>query len=688
MVLQRRAVLGNLAVAAAYAALGVATLALGETGGIELRRVIWVSSGLALTAGLLLPFPVWPGVVIGGALTSLLDGSPLLVIAGTGIANGLEVGLTVWVLKRLRFDTALERVPDILALLVMGSGVAAALGAVISVSSLWLAGALAPGSAARLLVMWWITHAMGMLVLTPAGLTLFRGPTTFMRRSAAEHIGVLAAIAVAAWIPFSSLGPPIATEVYFLSIPFLLWAAIRLGPGGSAVAGLIVSSGALYGAVRHLGPFAGGTSNEVLVLTWLFSNVAVISPLIFAALVATTERAEAEQRRLQAQLLQRQKLDSLGVLAGGIAHDFNNLLTSIRGTAELIMASGASTPRVREDAATILRTADQAAGLCRQMLNYAGQPRIAVSSVDLAAELRGIQDLLGVAISPLVDLGIELPNAPLWVTADLTQMRQVVINLLVNAAEAVDATGRRGSVTLRVGRAQLDRSWSARAVTGRDMALGASCLLEVEDTGQGMDEETIRRIFDPFFSSRGASRGLGLSSVLGIIRRHQGVLVVESTPGHGSRFAVALPLIDAPGMSETNDTTSDERPALAGHTILVVDDDATVRSVVVRMLELHGLLVRQAPDGDTALRALAGEPGREIDLVLLDLTMPRKSGIETLTEMRQLGYDHPVIIASGYSKAAVPAEAQVAAFVQKPFQAQDLVKEISKVLRTADVAVR
>jgi CheY-like chemotaxis protein len=228
-------------------------------------------------------------------------------------------------------------------------------------------------------------------------------------------------------------------------------------------------------------------------------------------------------------------------------------------------------------------------------------------------------------------------------------------------------------------RAFLERDWLSRAAIGSEQAEGDFCILEVSDDGIGMNEETTRQIFDPFFSSKGTGRGLGLSTTLGVVRRHGGALSVESRPGAGSRFVVAFPYIAEP-VERQPITTPNGNGNLAGRTILVVDDEADVRRIVARMVTHFGMEVREASDGDQALKLLTERNGRGVDLVLLDLTMPVKSGRATLSEMRARGLATPVIIASGYSSESVEAEDGVAAFVQKPFRLEDLRSAIVGVL--------
>ncbi len=809
--LRHRPVLSNVLLALLYAAIGQATLALGESGGVELRRVIWASSGVAVTAGLLLPFPVWIGAGIGGAIASWLAGAVPLHIVGTGVANGLEVALVVALLRAVQFDAALSRVRDILYLMVLGSGAAAAVSALLSVISLKAVGGVPDGAFLRIYVLWWLTHAMGILVLVPVGLTLTLNGTALRRRHPVEVIGTLSAVAVLSAFPFAVREDGVLARLFFVPIPLLIWASMRLGMAGAAFGGLVSTLIAMYAAVRHWGPLAIGTPSETLLLTLVFSTVVMTSTLMAAALVQGTERAtaehqsgerrlravldaasegivvadadgmvthvnraattiwpatlpvpaltepverflaplanyvatpdaravlavapgavvargtlllpdnrtweidvdplsdlataggrvwsfrdvsdrvraEEERRRLEAQLLHTQKLESLGVLAGGIAHDFNNLLMGIRGRAELIEMHTPLPGEIRDDVEGILRTSDEAAALCRQMLAYAGRGAIEVRTVDLSACAREIQDMLRVSVSRRVSLVLDLCETPLPVAGDITQLRQIILNLVTNASDAVEATGRGGTVRVRTFRAPLDRGWASRQVLAPERTDEPFAILEVSDDGVGMDEATAQQVFDPFFSSKGAGRGLGLASSLGVIRSHKGALALTSNPGTGSRFEVALPLATTASAVPPSDAQRSPLAAYAGRTVLVVDDEDGVRTVVTRMLTAAGLRVRQAVDGDEALASLARPDGREIDLVLLDLTMPNRSGPATLTEMRARGIGIPVIIASGFSAEAVPEGAGIAAFVQKPFKREALEFAIASALNDGPAA--
>ncbi|MBL8958591.1 MAG: MASE1 domain-containing protein, partial [Gemmatimonadetes bacterium] len=461
-----RAIATNLGLAAVYAGVGILTLLLGETGGVELRRVIWSSSGLAALAGLIAPFPVWWGAALGGAIATAVTGGGIVMVLGTGVANGMEVFLLVHLLGRAGFDRRLWRVRDVLLLIALGSGLAAGVAAAISVASLGSVGGIPPGGGVRLFGLWWLTHAMGILAITPVGLTMGRRDPT-APGSAWEALLVLACVAATAIVPFHlGRGDSAITHLVFLPLPFLQWAALRLGGFGAALSGALVAAVAMAAAVVSAGPLAMPAPTTTLFLTWLYANVAIVPTLITAALVGSGRRAEADRRAMQQRLMQSEKMESLGLLAGGIAHDFNNLLTAIRARAELIEEVPALSEETREDALGIVRTADEAAALCRQMLTYAGRGLMAPATIDLSDSAREMQELLRATTQRRVTVVLELAPEPLWISADPSQVRQVVLNLVMNASEAVDASRRVGRVFLRTRRAVLGVDWLARSRTG------------------------------------------------------------------------------------------------------------------------------------------------------------------------------------------------------------------------------
>jgi signal transduction histidine kinase/CheY-like chemotaxis protein len=380
-------------------------------------------------------------------------------------------------------------------------------------------------------------------------------------------------------------------------------------------------------------------------------------------------RAEEERARIHDKMLQTQKLESLGVLAGGIAHDFNNLLTVIQGNAQVALARLADKDPVRDPIDDILRAALRASDLTRQMLAYSGKGRFQIGPLDLRQQVSEIGNLLRTSISKKVALRIEQPSFLSTVQGDASQLQQVVMNLVLNAAEAVGSS--EGEVKVGLGEEEVGGDGGGDLIGRERLPEGRYVRLTVEDTGAGMDPQIQARIFDPFFTTKSAGRGLGLAAVLGIVRSHGGAIRIASTPGRGTRFEVLLPAAGARAQSPT----SNEPLAAPGKgTVLVIDDEDSVRIASGRMLSMLGYDVLEAADGEQGIEILKLRNG-DIDVVLLDVTMPGLSGEETLELVRAIDPQMPVIVFSGYAEDEVAARLRPlhpAAVLQKPFTRQQL----------------
>ncbi|MCG6926116.1 MAG: PAS domain-containing protein [Acidobacteria bacterium] len=388
--------------------------------------------------------------------------------------------------------------------------------------------------------------------------------------------------------------------------------------------------------------------------------------------ITASKRAEAEQRSLEAQMLHAQKLESLGILAGGIAHDFNNLLVAMLGHADLALADlppGAGAHQHVEEIRTAARRARE---LTNQMLAYSGKGRFVVRSLQLGEVVSEMGHLLEAAIPKKVGLRYRLARDLPAVEADVAQLRQVVMNLVTNAAEAIGEG--RGTITLATGQQQASPEYLRSAFSQENLPGGDYVYLEVSDDGCGMDAATRERLFEPFFTTKFQGRGLGLAAVLGIVRGHRGTVKVDSEPGQGSSVKVLFPVGrgEAPTVAEP---APEEEPAgpLRG-TVLVVDDEEVVREVTREMLERDGLEVLTAGDGAEAIEVFRERQG-QIVLILLDMTMPRMDGEETFRELRRLDPDVRVILMSGYNEQDTTSRfvgKRLAGFLQKPFTLQDL----------------
>ena len=389
----------------------------------------------------------------------------------------------------------------------------------------------------------------------------------------------------------------------------------------------------------------------------------------------SSQTAAAEDRqRLEVQMQHAQKLESLGVLAGGIAHDFNNLLVGILGNASLARDEVEPGTPVEELIADIELSARRAAELTMQLLAYAGKGRFNVQPLDLSAAVREMSSLLHSAISKRATLTLHLADTMPAIAADAIQVEQVIMNLVTNASDALE--DQPGEITLSTGTMEADATWLAACLAADSVQPGAFVYVEVADTGIGMTPETLRRIFDPFYTTKFTGRGLGLAATLGIVRGHRGALHVRSDPGSGTVFRVLFPTEG--GHERVLSPSPEAGETMRSGTILLVDDEASVRDVARRMLTRSGYRVIEATDGDDALRQFS-EHEAELLAVVLDVTMPRRSGTEVLAELRRRGATVPVVLASGYSSESLAqpdAGDSLPVFVQKPFGTEALLAGI------------
>jgi PAS domain S-box-containing protein len=377
-------------------------------------------------------------------------------------------------------------------------------------------------------------------------------------------------------------------------------------------------------------------------------------------------------RRAQEEAFERQKLESLGVLTGGIAHDFNNLLGSILAEAELAEADLAAGSSPGEQIERIKAVAIRAAEIVRELMIYSGQDKADLGPVDLSRLVGEMLELLRVSISKHAVLKTDLPKDLPAVRGNATQLRQIVMNLIINASEAI---GQKDGVV------EVSASLTAG---GKDLPEGDYLRLEVSDTGCGMTEEQKARIFEPFFTTKFAGRGLGLAVVQGIVRAHGGTVNLISAPDQGTRFQILLPCTDKPvePVRAMSVTATGEPISSAAGTVLLVEDEDTLRRSVSSMLRKRGFAVVEAGDGCAAVDLFRSHQDH-IDVILLDITIPGSSSREVMAEARRIRPDIKVILTSAYSRAMVMPSLdapRISAFIRKPFPLADLVELLRNTL--------
>ncbi|MCF8034123.1 MAG: response regulator [Desulfarculaceae bacterium] len=395
--------------------------------------------------------------------------------------------------------------------------------------------------------------------------------------------------------------------------------------------------------------------------------------------ISAIKRAQSDRLQIEKQLQQVQKLESLGVMAGGIAHDFNNMLMGILGNAELARLDLAGESPLRHYLEQIETAAKRLADLTNQLLAYSGRGRFVIKTVNLSRLIGEINELLKTVVSKQAVMRLQTQDDLPAVEADITQMRQLIMNLITNASDALEE--RSGTITISTGVTEVDRAYLADTFIEEELPPGAYVHLEVSDTGVGMDKATQAKIFDPFFTTKFAGRGLGLAAVLGIIRGHKGAIKIYSEPGQGTSIKVLLPATDKQIQVEQRpsaETESMTAPAL----VLIVDDDEMVRAVTRLALERLGCRVIEAHDGVEGVETFQ-EQQSEVDLVILDLTMPRLSGEEVFAQLRRLDPGVRVLLTSGYNEAETTnrfAGKGLAGFIQKPYTPSGLRRKLQEIL--------
>jgi signal transduction histidine kinase/CheY-like chemotaxis protein len=384
-----------------------------------------------------------------------------------------------------------------------------------------------------------------------------------------------------------------------------------------------------------------------------------------------------KQKQTEAALRQAHKMESLGKLAGGIAHDFNNLLVAILTQSSLAYYKSSPKSPAREHIRKVERVAEQAAELSRQMLAYSGRGHFMLDTIDLNQLILESEALLSTVVPRQTEFVTRLaPNLP-RIQADPDQLRLVLTNLLLNAGESFG--GSPGKVIVATGRRTLKETSEKYAqYTGQPLPAGEYLYLTVEDDAAGMPPESLPHIFDPFFSTKGEGHGLGLSVVLGIVRGHKGGLFLESSSGEGSRFELLFPVSDI----EARATPEAEAREPSMGKVLVIDDEDSVREAIVDILSMEEIEVIEAEDGPTGLSRYR-EFGEEVNLVVLDLSMPGMSGQETFQELLKIDPDVQVLLSSGFTESEILDrfdKRKPAGFLQKPYNIAQFLNTVGEFL--------
>jgi len=395
------------------------------------------------------------------------------------------------------------------------------------------------------------------------------------------------------------------------------------------------------------------------------------------AMVLVSLQDISEYKKREAQLLHAQKMESIGTLAGGIAHDFNNILTAIFGYGDIALMNMLGDDPRRQHIENMLQAAHRAASLAKDLLLFSRKQGSDMRIVDLNEVVRSVGKFLLRVVGENIACTITLNNGTMPVFADASRFEQVLMNLATNAR---DAMPNGGSLVITSERIRLDETFVTANGHGNN---GVYAMLTVTDNGTGMDDETCRQVFDPFFTKKGLGKGtgLGLAVVYGIIKQHDGQITVSSSPGRGTTFRVYLPLTEL-AENEKNRVEIYKKPDRGTETILLAEDDETVRNMVQSLLESFGYEVITAVDGEDAVLKFR-ENRKRVRLLLFDVIMPKKNGMVAYDEIRAIEPGMKVIFASGYSTEAVNEKAQKEAdivAISKPYLPSNLLTIVRGVL--------
>lgn len=390
--------------------------------------------------------------------------------------------------------------------------------------------------------------------------------------------------------------------------------------------------------------------------------------------VLAIARDISDRRRMQDELVKVQKHESLGILAGGVAHDFNNILMAILGNADLALMRIDKESPVVENLRKIEHAAERAADLAKQMLAYSGKGQFVIEDIYLNPLLEEMLHMLEVSISKKAVLRLNLHQNLPTIEADSTQIRQIIMNLVINASEAIG--DKDGVISITTDCMECDRKYLNNVWLNENIAEGLYVSIEIADTGCGMDKETKTKIFDPFFTTKFTGRGLGMAAVLGIIRGHNGAINVYSEPDKGTTIKILFPASSRPAEQFSTASFQDDRRGSG--TVLFVDDEETVRGIGSEMLKELGYTVVTANDGIEAVAILNNRD--DISVVILDLTMPHMDGEQCFQELKKIRSDVKVIMSSGFSEHEVTKKfvgKGLAGFIQKPYKLSGLREAIS-----------
>ena len=634
----------------------------------------WPPSGIAFAVLLLLGTRFWPAIAIGAFIVNLTGGIPPLGALSIAVGNTLEAVVGVWLLTRVaRFRPSIDRLRDVLALVLLGATASTAISATIGTIVLTLTGGAVGRPTQTIWLAWSSGDSIGILILTPLILAWGTGSRPRITVRNIVEAGVLAAILVV----FTTVLFELPFNYVYAIFPFTIWAAVRFGRRGAATASFVVAVLAVGHTVRGVGPFAGATP-----INNLFIALLALTSLMLAAVIAEREAVEAAFELTRQQSRQGQKMEAVGRLAGGVAHDFNNLLTVIASCTDFVLGDPTLPEEHRVDLGEVKKATDRATSLTRQLLAFGRTQMLRPSTINVNDQLAHLLPMLKRLFESAIEIRMETaPN--LWaVRADASQIEQVLLNLALNARDAMRDGG---VLTFSTQNASIG---SGQDTTDQEYVMkpGDYVLLRVRDTGIGMNAEIQRKAFEPFFTTKetGKGTGLGLATAYGIVKQSGGYIKLVTSPGKGAEFQIYLPRTDAM-VADKVAVPPRHNGAPARGAVLLVEDETAVRHALERLLTGEGYTVLTAANGAEALPMFAGRKN-EIELLITDIVMPAMSGRELAEQCRALRESLKVIYVTGYTRDSLLSQQTFedgTEFIEKPFTRDAVLARIANVLSPA-----
>jgi signal transduction histidine kinase/ActR/RegA family two-component response regulator len=662
----------------ALVAWGLAELVLLPTSGGRTVTPIWPPVGLAVAVVYMGGYRLLPGIVLASFMVAIAR-NPWWLALLVASAQVVQPIVDVRILRAFRFDPRLDRVRDPLLLSLLAGPAGALFAAVFAVTSYYVAGRLPADRVAYEMTLWWLRDWLGVMVTAPLIFSWSYGRDIgWSWRRAGEALALFLTLFASSqlmfgvWGVFAARNMPIA----FIFFPIVGWAGLRFGARGSSAMVALVSAHAIVIAGLRVGPLREFPLEFVQLVLFLFLALASLSGLLLAAIMAERDDALNKRLVLEEQLRHSQKMEAVGRLAGGIAHDFNNLLTAIIGYTEIVLHSLDPKDDRRADAEEIGRAAMRAADLTRQMLAFSRRQVLQPKVIDLNTALGKVEPMLRRVIGEDIVMTVTGKATAAFVRVDPGQVEQVVMNLVVNARDAMPQGGR---LSVETADAVLD---GAAVADSPEAVPGEYVMLSVSDSGVGMPPEVRARIFEPYFTTKdvGKGTGLGLSTAYGIVRQSDGHIAVSSELGLGTTFRIYLPRAEAPEQAAV-DAGAEKMPEGTEH-ILLVEDDPSVRRLSKELLTRLGYSVTEAASGRAGL-ALGSDDTRHFDFALCDVILGDMSGPAVAEALRALRPSIRVLYMSGYTDEAIVRTGVLEEgkpFLQKPFTPMQLARKIREVL--------